>query len=212
MDICKIYDYKKGVSYKNKMINHLKGTIELKKDNYIVIDVNGIGYKVSMSDTSLQKLNLNEETKIYTYLRVSEDDINLYGFLSYEELSMFELLISVGGIGSKSALKILSNILPSKFALAVITNDVNTLKKLPGIGAKTAQRIILELKDKIKASEQDEEDKEEKIQIDGNAKDAQDALQVLGYTRKDIENVLKEIDINGLSVEEIIKLCLKNLS
>ena len=194
------------------MINHLKGIIEVKKDSYIVIDVNGVGYKVSMSDTSLQKLNLNEETKIYTYLRVSEDDINLYGFLSYEELSMFELLISVGGIGSKSALKILSNILPSKFALAVITNDVNTLKKLPGIGAKTAQRIILELKDKIKTSEQEEEDKEEKIQIEGNAKDAQDALQVLGYTRRDIENVLKEIDINGLSVEEIIKLCLKNLS
>ena len=194
------------------MINHLKGIIEVKKDSYIVIDVNGVGYKVSMSDTSLQKLNLNEETKIYTYLRVSEDDINLYGFLSYEELSMFELLISVGGIGSKSALKILSNILPSKFALAVITNDVNTLKKLPGIGVKTAQRIILELKDKIKASEQEEEDKEERIQIDGNAKDAQDALQVLGYARKDIENVLKEIDINGLSVEEIIKLCLKSLS
>lgn len=195
------------------MINHLKGKIELKKDSYIVIDVNGIGYKVSMSDTSLQKLKLNEEVKIFTYMRVSEDEINLYGFLSYEELSMFELLISVGGIGSKSALKILSNIMPSKFALAVITNDVNTLKKLPGIGAKTAQRIILELKDKIKTSQQDEEEKEESItQIEGNAKDAEDALQVLGYTKKDIENVLEKIDVNGLSVEEIIKLGLKNLS
>ena len=195
------------------MINHLKGTIELKKESFIVIDVNGVGYKVSMSDTSLQKLNQNEEVKVFTYMRISEDDINLYGFLSYEELSMFELLISVGGIGSKSALKILSNILPSKFALAVITNDVNTLKKLPGIGAKTAQRIILELKDKIKTSQQDEEEKEENItQIEGNAKDAEDALQVLGYTRKDIEKVLEKVDISGLSVEEIIKLGLKNLS
>lgn len=195
------------------MINHLKGTIEVKKDSYIVIDVNGVGYKVSMSDTSLQKLNLDEKVKIYTYLRMSEDDINLYGFLSYEELSMFELLISVGGIGSKSALKILSNIIPSKFALAVITNDVNTLKKLPGIGIKTAQRIILELKDKIKASQQEENEKEGNImQIEGNAKDAQDALQVLGYTRKDIEDVLGKIDVNGLSVEEIIKHCLKHLS
>ena len=195
------------------MINHLKGIIELKKDSFIVIDVNGVGYKVSMSDTSLQKLNLNEEVKIFTYMRISEDDINLYGFLNYEELSMFELLISVGGIGSKSALKILSNILPSKFALAVITNDVNTLKKLPGIGVKTAQRIILELKDKIKASEKEEEEKEESpTQIEGNAKDAEDALQVLGYTRKDIENVLEKMDISGLSVEEIIKLGLKNLS
>ncbi len=195
------------------MINHLKGIIELKKDSFIVIDVNGVGYKVSMSDTSLQKLNLNEEVKIFTYMRISEDDINLYGFLNYEELSMFELLISVGGIGSKSALKILSNILPSKFALAVITSDVNTLKKLPGIGVKTAQRIILELKDKIKASEKEEEEKEENpTQIEGNAKDAEDALQVLGYTRKDIENVLEKMDISGLSVEEIIKLGLKNLS
>ena len=195
------------------MINHLKGTIELKKESFIVIDVNGVGYKVSMSDTSLQKLNQNEEVKVFTYMRISEDDINLYGFLSYEELSMFELLISVGGIGSKSALKILSNILPSKFALAVITNDVNTLKKLPGIGAKTAQRVILELKDKIKTSQQDEEEKEENItQIEGNAKDAEDALQVLGYTRKDIEKVLEKVDISGLSVEEIIKLGLKNLS
>ena len=202
----------KGVSHKGKMISHLKGIIEVKKDSYIVIDVNGVGYKVSMSDTSLQKLNLNEDVKIFTYLRVSEDDINLYGFLSYEELSMFELLISVGGIGSKSALKILSNIIPSKFALAIITNDVNTLKKLPGIGAKTAQRIVLELKDKIKMSEQEEKQDENIIQIEGNAKDAKDALQVLGYTRKDVENVLEKIDINGLSVEEIIKECLKNLS
>ena len=195
------------------MINHLKGTIEVKKDSYVIIDVNGIGYKVSMTDTALQKLNLNENVKIFTYLRISEDDINLYGFLNYEELSMFELLISVGGIGSKSALKILSNIIPSKFALAVITNDVNTLKKLPGIGAKTAQRIILELKDKIKTNEEEEEEqKETTVEIEGNAKDAQDALQVLGYTRKDIENVLQKIDINGLSVEDIIKLCLKNLS
>ena len=193
------------------MINYLKGKVELKKDSFIVIDVNGIGYKVSMSDTSLQKLNLNEEVKVFTYMRVSEDEINLYGFLSYEELSMFELLISVGGIGSKSALKILSNIIPSKFALAVITNDVNTLKKLPGIGAKTAQRIILELKDKIKTSQQ-EEIEGDIIQIDGNLKDAQDALQVLGYTKKDIESVFEKIDLNGLSVEEIIKIGLKNLS
>lgn len=194
------------------MINHLKGTIEIKKDSYIVIDVNGVGYKVSMTETSLQNLNLNDEIKIFTYLRISEDDINLYGFLSYEELSMFELLISVGGIGSKSALKILSNIMPSKFALAVITNDVDTLKKLPGIGAKTAQRIILELKDKIKMSEQEAGQDENIIQIQGNAKDAKDALQVLGYTRKDVEKVLEKIDISGLSVEEIIKQCLKNLS
>ncbi len=195
------------------MINHLKGIIETKKDDYIVIDVNGIGYKISMPDTTIQKLKLNENVKIYTYLRVSEDDINLYGFLSSEELAMFELLISVGGIGSKSALKILSNIMPSKFALAVISNDINSLKNLPGIGTKTAQRIILELKDKIKTNESVEEaEKEKAFCIDGNAKDALDALQVLGYARKDIEEVFKKSDISTLSVEDIIKLGLKNLS
>ena len=126
---------------------------------------------------------------------------------------MFELLISVGGIGSKSALKILSNIMPSKFALAVISNDINSLKNLPGIGTKTAQRIILELKDKIKTNESVEEaEKEKAFCIDGNAKDALDALQVLGYARKDIEEVFKKSDISTLSVEDIIKLGLKNLS
>ena len=196
------------------MINHLKGIVEAKKENYIIIDVNVIGYKVFMPDNSIQNLNLEENTKIYTYLRVSEDEINLYGFLSFEELTMFELLISVGGIGSKSAIKILSNIAPSKFALAVISNDVGSLKKLPGIGAKTAQRIILELKDKLKteSSIDETEEKEHNLFIEENAKDAIDALQVLGYTRKDIEGTLEKIDIKGKTVEEIIKLGLKNLS
>lgn len=194
------------------MIYHLKGTIELKKENFVIIDVNGIGYKVSMPETSLETLELNKTAKIYTYLRVSEDDINLYGFLTNEELAMFELLISVGGIGSKSALKILSNIAPSKFAIAVISNDINTLKNLPGIGAKTAQRIILELKDKMKTEDAIENEQAEKTYIiSGKAKDAMEALQVLGYARKDVESVFEKIDTKDLSVEEIIKLGLKNL-
>lgn len=195
------------------MIYHLKGTVDVKKDSYIIIDVNGMGYKVSMPETALQNIEVNEKIKVYTYLRISEDDINLYGFLTSEELAMFELLISVGGIGSKSALKILSNIAPSKFALAVISDDVKSLTKLPGIGAKTAQRIILELKDKMKTEEAIEDQKEEKtFIIEGAVKDAADALQVLGYARKDIENALEKIDSKDLSVEDIIKLGLKNLS
>lgn len=113
------------------MIAYLKGNIEIKKKDHIIIEVNGIGYKVFMPESAIEELETGAEVKIYTYLRVREDDVSLYGFLSNEELTMFELLISVGGIGAKSAVSILSNIAPSKFALAVISDDVGTLKKLP---------------------------------------------------------------------------------
>lgn len=197
------------------MISYIKGILEIKSKDYIVIDVGGIGYKVFMSETAINELEKGKEVKIFTYMKVREDDISLYGFLNNEELVTFELLISVGGVGAKSAITILSNITPSKFALAVITNDVNTLKKLPGIGAKTAGRIILELKDKMKTEQSIEENKNEEskeaIVLDNKANDAVEALCVLGYTRKDVEKVLSNIDTNKLTVEEIIKQGLKYL-
>ena len=197
------------------MISYIKGRLEIKSKDYIVVDVGGIGYKIFMSETAINELEKGTEVKVFTYMRVREDDISLYGFLNNEELVTFELLISVGGVGAKSAITILSNITPSKFALAVITNDVNTLKKLPGIGAKTAARIILELKDKMKTEQSIEESKDEEIKeaivLDNKANDALEALCVLGYTRKDVEKVLSNIDTNKLKVEEIIKQGLKYL-
>ena len=197
------------------MISYIKGRLEIKSKDYIVVDVGGIGYKIFMSETAINELEKGKEVKIFTYMKVREDDISLYGFLNNEELVTFELLISVGGVGAKSAITILSNITPSKFALAVITNDVNTLKKLPGIGAKTAGRIILELKDKMKTEQSIEENKNEEIKeaivLDNKANDALEALCVLGYTRKDVEKVLSNIDTNKLKVEEIIKQGLKYL-
>ena len=197
------------------MISYIKGKLEIKAKDYIVVDVGGIGYKIFMSETAINELEKGKEVKVFTYMRVREDDISLYGFLNNEELVTFELLISVGGVGAKSAITILSNITPSKFALAVITNDVNTLKKLPGIGAKTAARIILELKDKMKTEQSIEGSKNEKIKeaivLDNKANDAVEALCVLGYTRKDVEKVLSNIDTNKLTVEEIIKQGLKYL-
>lgn len=197
------------------MISYIKGRLEIKSKDYIVVDVGGIGYKIFMSETAINELEKGKEVKIFTYMKVREDDISLYGFLNNEELVTFELLISVGGVGAKSAITILSNITPSKFALAVITNDVNTLKKLPGIGAKTAARIILELKDKMKTVQSIEENKNEEIKeaivLDNKANDAVEALCVLGYTRKDVEKVLSNIDTNKLTVEEIIKQGLKYL-
>lgn len=195
------------------MIAFLNGKVAIKFNNFIVVEVNGIGYKVFMTESSIQGIEVDQQIKVYTFMRVMEDDVSLYGFMTQEELSMFELLISVGGIGAKSAVAILSNIEPSKFALAVITDDVPTLKKLPGIGAKTAQRIILELKDKIKTNESLEKVKEEdnSFVLNEKAQDATDALQVLGYNVKAIEQVMTQIDTENLEVEEIIKEGLKLL-
>lgn len=193
------------------MIAFLKGKVDFKSLNYVIIEINGIGYKVFMPTKSLQEMEIKSEIKVFTYMKVSEDDVSLYGFITNEELTMFELLISVGGIGAKSAINILSNIEPSKFALAVITDDVGTLKKLPGIGPKTAQRIILELKDKLKSEQaiETENIKSRQIKLNPNMQDAIDALQVLGYTRGEIEKTLSEINTDNMSVEDIIKEGLK---
>ena len=129
------------------MFAYIKGSLEVKTNGYIVIDVNGIGYKIFMSETAINKLGaIGEIIKIHTYVRVREDDISIYGFNTNEELRMFELLLSVSGIGAKSALVILSNVSVSSFALAIINNDINLLKKLPGIGPKTAQMKLLQMK------------------------------------------------------------------
>lgn len=198
------------------MFAYIKGSLEVKTTGYVVIDVNGVGYKIFMSETAIEKIGeIGEIVKVHTYLRVREDDMSLYGFNTNEELRMFELLLQVSGIGAKSAITILSNITPSSFALGVITNDVAKIKALPGIGPKTAQRIILELKDKIKTEEAISEDKSINIneQVIDNEKIAEaiSALQVLGYSKKEIEKAIQKVD-NGLSVEEIIKIGLKNLA
>ena len=193
------------------MIAYLKGIIEIKSEDYIVIDVNGIGYKAYMPKNAIESLpKCGETIKIYTYLKVREDDVSLYGFNSMEELNMFVLLISVGGIGAKSAITILSNITPSKFALAVITNDVNTLKKLQGIGPKTAQRIILELKDKIKTEDAMELPKEDDNVLEENSEELIQALQVLGFRRFEINNILPKLKENNL--EDRIKEALQYLA
>lgn len=195
------------------MIAYLKGKLVIKSVDYIVIDVQGIGYKVYMSKTAIDKFEEEKEIKVYTYLKVREDDISLFGFNTLEELHMFELLISVGGIGAKSAIAILSNITPSKFALAVITSDVNTLKKLQGIGPKTAQRIILELKDKIKteeAIENQENTIKQEEQIQEDMEELIQALQVLGYRRYEINNILPKI--KGETLEDRIKEALQYLA
>ena len=187
------------------MIGYVKGEVASKAQNYVLVDVSGIGYKIFMTETEIEKLEIAQAVKIYTYMRVLEDDISLYGFLSNDELMMFELLLSVGGIGAKTASSILSKISPSRFALAVISSDVNALKKLPGIGPKSAGRIILELKDKIKSEDAIEGPKEEQPVFTAVVQDAIDALQVLGYNRKSIEKAFEQVDLKDMTTEEIIK-------
>lgn len=202
------------------MFAYIKGSLEVKTNGYIVIDVNGIGYKIFMSETAINKLGaIGEIIKIHTYVRVREDDISIYGFNTNEELRMFELLLSVSGIGAKSALVILSNVSVSSFALAIINNDINLLKKLPGIGPKTAQRVILELKDKLKKENEivanENTDISDTINTaimdDEKIAQATAALKVLGYTGKEIEKALEKVDAN-LSVEDIIRKGLLNLA
>lgn len=197
------------------MFAYINGKIADKANNYVVIDAGGVGYKIFMSTKSIENLNeIGEIQKVYTYYYVREDNISLYGFLSNEELRMFELLLSVSGIGAKSALAILSEITPSSFALAVITSDDSKLVKIPGIGKKTAARMILELKDKLKTETAIEKTEkiEKAIKEDNKDSEAVSALQVLGYTNKEIEKALEKIDVTGMSLEEIIKKALTLLS
>ena len=198
------------------MFSYIKGILVLKSIGYIVIDVGGMGFKIFMSESSIRKLGeTGNEVKVYTHMQVREDDMSLYGFTASEELRMFELLISVSGIGAKSAITMLSNIAPSSFALAVITNDIKTLTKIPGIGSKTAQRIVLELKDKLKTEESISNTSNEEIKVaiqdDNKISEASQALRVLGYTLQEIEKVLSQLNTNDMSVEDIIRKALINL-
>lgn len=201
------------------MFAYIKGSLEEKSSNYVVIDVMGIGYKIFMSDSSINSIGeIGDKVKVHTHYHVREDDISLYGFLTNEELRMFELLLQVSGIGAKSAISMLSNISPSSFALAVLSNDVDSLKKIPGIGPKSAARIILELQDKLKKDQTElmiQKGKEEvtkEIAVSKNVEEAMQALQILGYNKKEIEKAFDKIANTDVSVEELIKKGLSLLS
>ncbi len=202
------------------MFAYIKGSLEMKFKDYLVIDVGGLGYKIFMSENAINTIGqIGDIVKVFTYYRVREDDISIYGFKTQEELKMFELLLSVSGVGAKSALSMLSCIEPSEFALAVISNNVKVLTQIPGIGNKSAQRIILELKDKLKAEQAEQTDNTSKtstsksaIEINNNVQEAISGLMVLGFAKKDIEKAFEHLDVNSLSLEDLIKKGLVLLS
>ena len=195
------------------MITHLEGRLVEKTPTYIVIDCNGVGYWVNISLNTFSQLPDSERVKVYTYLQVKEDAHTLFGFFDKSERELFTLLISVSGVGAATARVMLSSLSPTQLRSAIINNEVRTIQSAKGIGAKTAQRIILDLREKVlKLSEdptlpalpQGQPHKEEALA----------ALEVLGYPRKTAEGVVGKILSQAneeISVEQLIKQALKQL-
>lgn len=196
----------------NKLFEFIIGDVVSVKDDYIVLQNGGIGYKIFTSINSMVQLQLGmKNAMIFTYLNVREDGIFLYGFTSEEENNMFKLLQMVSKIGPKIALGILSKLTPNQIKLAIATKNLDTLCKAPGIGKKTAERLVLELKDRIDNDFEIEEDSIDEFNSN-DFNEAIDGLMSLGYTRLEIEKIIRTIDISKMSVEDIIREVLRKLS
>lgn len=197
------------------MYSYIIGKVISKSKNILILENNNIGYEIYMTEIALSELSIGENAKIYTYYNVTQDNISLFGFKNLEEKKMFENLISVSKIGAKTAIGILSSISTAELAISIITNDINRLSKLPGIGKKTAQRLVLEVIDKVKTeeiifTEEEQKSNENYLNTTEKEKDVIEALKVLGYNIKEIESVIKTLDIKS-STEDMIKQALKIL-
>jgi len=194
------------------MISYIKGKLSLIGENFVVLDVAGIGFRVFTSTQSLSQLpKINEEATLHTYLHIREDVMDLYGFATVSELNMFENLLSVNGVGPKAALSGLSVLSPSELALAIITDDAKQIKKAQGIGPKVAQRIIIDLKDKLKNSALIDEGITTSLSPVSAQDEAVEALIVLGYTPQEAKNAVSSVKKEGLSTEDTIKAALSVL-
>ncbi len=194
------------------MISYIKGVIDTVEHDKVIIENNNMGYNVLMSQSATEVLGQGEEIKIYTYLHVKEDAMQLFGFLSKNELELFKKLISVSGVGPKGGLAILSALPENNLQMAIISGDAKAISKAQGIGAKTAQRIIIELKDKIDLEEMLEVSSEAISSDNSIQSDAIDALIALGYSKTESFNAVKKISVDeNMDVEDILKLALKNI-
>ena len=202
------------------MFYYLNGILTYRDINTCVIDCGGVGYKLTVSLITSEELadSMNKQVKLFTHLSVREDGIELFGFGSGEERLCYNQLTSVSGVGPKAAMSILSTMTPDTLALAVCTNDVKGISRAPGIGKKTAERIILELRDKVSGDVMAGNPSTGKADVpsftanSGAMAEATEALAVLGYDRNTITTVLKGIDPNGLDAGGIIKAALKKLA
>lgn len=197
------------------MFYYLNGVVAEMEANLAVIDCGGVGYACATTNYTLSQLKKGERAKLYTYMNVREDAVELFGFASQSELHSFKLLLGVSGVGPKAALSILSANTPANLAMAVVMGDEKTLTAAPGIGKKIAQRIILELKDKL-AKEQSSFSGDTGAMLpvavpDDKTREAGAALAVLGYSASEVAAALKGIDMDALPLEEIIRQALKRM-
>ncbi len=202
------------------VISYVKGFLAEKFEDSVVVETGGIGYRIFVPASVLETLPKTGETvKIYTYFSVREDAMSLYGFLSRQDLDMFRQLIGVNGVGPKSALGILSALSPDTLRLAVISGDAKAISKAPGVGSKTAQRIILDLKDKVKAEDildgvtEPVSGHTEVSGIGEIGKEAIEALTALGYSVSEASGVVKKVKITeNMTAEDVLKAALKHLA
>ena len=201
------------------MFYYISGTLAHKSMGFAVIDAGGVGYRMTVSQNTYDKLPLaGNAAKLFTYLAVREDGLELFGFYDETELSSFQMLITVSGVGPKAAMSILSLLTPEKFALAVCTEDTKAISKASGVGPKTAARIVLELKDKLIKEHGNDFSAVPEVATSakgaparGKLTEALDALMVLGYQRAEATAVLKSLPTEQMTLEEIIRQALKKL-
>ena len=199
------------------MFYYVKGPVAHTAPFLAVVDCGGVGYACRTTNNTLSKLQKGKEAKLYTHLNVREDAMDLYGIFSQEELKLFQQLISVSGVGPKAALAILSSSTPANLAMSIITGDEKALTRAPGVGKKIAQRVILELKDKLAKGQSVSGSGESvagpavTIIPQNKLSEASAALAVLGYSQAEINAALKGVDIDGQPLEQIIRLALKNM-
>lgn len=201
------------------MFYFINGRLDMARQGFAVIDAGGVGFRLTISDNTYNAISqkTDSQVKLFTYLSVREDDLELFGFFTEVELDMFKLLITVSGVGPKAAMAILSTFTPEKFALAVCTEDKRSIAKANGIGPKTAARIILELHDKMSGSAFSALDGTVPEAAGtaptggGKLAEAQEALLVLGYNRSEILNALRDMDVQNTGVEDMIRAALKKL-
>ena len=195
------------------MIAYLSGKIKFLFDDACVVDVHGVGYKVFVDANTRQALKLDEATELFIHTAVREDSINLFGMKNQSTFELFELLLTVSGVGAKGALAIVSKISAADFARAVAAQDLKALTRLPGVGKKSAERILLELKDKVQSlAENFSAEDFQPAQIQSTEReDAAEALEALGYTAAEISAAFDDAPEN-FSTEQLIKFALKNLA